>query len=88
MLPLDDVYQTISEPNYTGPDDVEIYEDDEGWSFETDLAGVKEHFGSFPFVSQFPDAFTDLYRELDDLLADGKPVRGYFPVKVILATRS
>jgi SAM-dependent methyltransferase len=88
MLPLDDVYQTISEPNYTGPDDVEIYEDDEGWSFETDLAGVKEHFGSFPFVSQFPGAFTDLYRELDDLLADGKPVRGYFPVKVILATRS
>ncbi|PKX92303.1 methyltransferase tpcM [Aspergillus novofumigatus IBT 16806] len=88
MLPLDDVHQTTPEPNYTGPDDAEIYEDDEGWSFETDLAGVKEHFESFPFVSQFPGAFTEMYRELDDLLADGKPVQGYFPVKVILATRS
>jgi trans-aconitate 3-methyltransferase len=51
-----------------------------------DLAGIREHFGSFPFVSQFPDAFMVLYHELDDLLTDGT-VEGYLPVKIILATR-
>ncbi|MCJ1399416.1 hypothetical protein MMC11_002618 [Xylographa trunciseda] len=86
MLPPEEAGRN-TEPSYTGPGDVEVHEDEEGWSFETDLAGVKEHFGSFPFVSQFPDAFTDLYRELDDLLVDGRPVEGYVPVKVILATR-
>ncbi len=77
----------IPKRNYTGPDDVEIDEDEEGWNFETDLAGVKEHFNSFPFISQFPDAFTDLYQELEGLLENGKLVKGYFPVKIILATR-
>ncbi|KAK8045577.1 hypothetical protein PG993_005601 [Apiospora rasikravindrae] len=76
-----------TDPDFTGPDDVEIFEEEEGWGFEMDLAGVKEHFGSFPFVSKFPDAFTELYRDLDALLADGRRVGGYFPAKIILATR-
>jgi hypothetical protein len=86
MLPPEEAHRD-TEPNYTGPDDVEVHADEDGWSFETDLAGLKEHFASFPFVSQFPDAFEDLYRELDHLLEDRRPVQGYFPVKIILATR-
>lgn len=86
MLPPEEAHRN-TEPSYSGPDDVEIYDDEAGWSFETDLAGVREHFGSFPFVSQFPDAFAELDRELDDLLGDGRFVKGYFPATVILATR-
>lgn len=86
MLPPEEAHPHI-EPDYTGPTDIEIYADDDAWSFETDLAGLKEHFATFPFVSWFPDAFTDLYRELDHLLEDRRPVQGYFPVKIILATR-
>ncbi|KAK6837015.1 S-adenosyl-L-methionine-dependent methyltransferase [Apiospora arundinis] len=72
---------------FTGLDDVEVFEEEAGWDFETDLEGVKAHFASFPFVSKFPDAFTELYKELDQLLADGRRVKGYFPAKIILATR-
>ncbi|KKY32364.1 putative methyltransferase type 11 [Diaporthe ampelina] len=86
MLPPEAAHQD-TEPSFTGPGDDEIFEDEDGWSFETDLAGVKEHFGSFPFISKFPDAFTELYKELDSLLADGRRVEGYYPAKIILATR-
>ena len=83
LLPPEDAH-LVTEPDFTGPDDEEIYTTEEGWSFEWDLAEVKEHFGSFPFVSQFPDAVKDLYQELDGLRG---PFKGYFPVKIILATR-
>lgn len=76
-----------SEPKYGAGDD-EKDENMDGWKFQTDLAGVKEHFGSFPFISRFPDAFTDLYTELDELLGDGGTVDGFFPVAIILATRN
>lgn len=85
MLPPEEASWN-TEPNYTGSDDVETYETDEGWAFETDLTGVKEHFNSFPFISQFPDAFADLYRELDEM-AEEAPFQGYYPAKLILATR-
>ncbi|EED18960.1 conserved hypothetical protein [Talaromyces stipitatus ATCC 10500] len=85
MLPPEFAHRN-TEPNYSEGDN-EMDEDMDGWTFETDLAGVKEHFGSFPFISRFPDAFTDLYKELDELLADGRTVEGYFPVTIILATR-
>ncbi|KAK3382220.1 S-adenosyl-L-methionine-dependent methyltransferase, partial [Lasiosphaeria ovina] len=87
MLPPEEAHRAAAEPSYAGPADVDVREDEPGWSFETDLAGVREHFGSFPFISQFPDAFAGLYAELDALLAGGKRVEGYFPVKIILATR-
>lgn len=76
------------QPSYTGPEDVLLYEDEDGWKFEAGLAGVKAHFGSFPFVSQFPNAFEDLYKELDTMMADGRIVKGCFPAMIILATRS
>ncbi|TPX09871.1 uncharacterized protein E0L32_008893 [Thyridium curvatum] len=86
MLPPEEAHRDV-EPNYTNPDDIEEHVDEAGWDFETDLAGLKEHFASFPFVSQFPDAFVDLYRELDQLVGSGRRVQGYFPAKIILATR-
>lgn len=85
MLPPEEAHQNL-EPNYTGPDDLEVHETDEGWEFETDLSGIKDHFNSFPFISQFPDAFTALYEELE-AMADSAPFRGYYPVKIILGTR-
>ncbi|KAG6358771.1 hypothetical protein INS49_012290 [Diaporthe citri] len=76
-----------TQPDYTGPGDVVLYENEEGWTFEADLAGVKAHFGSFPFVSQFPGAFEDLYKDLEALMAHERIAKGYFPAKIILATR-
>ncbi|ORY69638.1 S-adenosyl-L-methionine-dependent methyltransferase [Pseudomassariella vexata] len=86
ILPPEEAYRN-TEPDYTGPEDVEVFEDEEGWGFEMDLDGVKEHIGSFPFVAENTAAFTEMFRELEDLLRDGKLVRGYWPAKVILATR-
>jgi SAM-dependent methyltransferase len=86
LLPPEEAHKH-AEPNYTGPDDDSTFEDEEGWSFEADLEGVKEHMNSFPFLAQNPDAFTDLFLELDRLLGDGGSVRGYWPAKIILATR-
>ncbi|TVY84602.1 Methyltransferase ptaH [Lachnellula suecica] len=87
LLPPEDAHLN-TEPNYTGSDDVEVFEDEEGWSFETDLEGVKEHMCSFPFVAENLEAFTELFLELENLLQDGRLVRGYWPAKIILATRS
>ncbi|KAJ5816546.1 Methyltransferase type 11 [Penicillium robsamsonii] len=74
------------EPDY-GAGDHDSHEEMEGWTFETDLQGVTEHFGSFPFISRFSDALADLFQELNELLASEKTVKGYFPVMIILATR-
>lgn len=85
LLPPEEAHRN-KEPNYTGPDDVEVFEDEQGWNFETDLEGVKEHIGSFPFIEADPTAFTDLFKELEVLVGQ-KKVQGYWPAKVILATR-
>ncbi|KAJ5592635.1 S-adenosyl-L-methionine-dependent methyltransferase [Penicillium hordei] len=76
-----------TEPNFTGPDDEVLFEDEEGWSFEKDLDGIKEHFCSFPFVAENLAVLAGLFAELDELLGDGRVVRGYFPAQIILATR-
>lgn len=86
VLPPEEASRDI-QPSYTCPEDVLLYENEDGWKFEAGLAGVKAHFGSFPFVSQFPNAFEDLYKELDILMADGRIVKGCFPAMIILATR-
>ncbi|KAL2808477.1 S-adenosyl-L-methionine-dependent methyltransferase [Aspergillus granulosus] len=85
MLPPELAHKN-TEPDYSVKD-TKKEETMDGWTFQTDLAGVKEHFDSFPFISRFPDAFTDLYKELDELLGDGRTVKGYFPVTIVLATR-
>jgi SAM-dependent methyltransferase len=86
LLPPENAHLNI-EPNHTGADDEILFEDEKGWSFEKDLNGVKEHICSFPFVSENLDAFTDLFVELDDLLGDGRLVRGCWPAKIVLATK-
>ena len=86
LLPPEDVHRN-TEVNHTGVDDEEIFEDEEGWGFETDLNGVKEHMCSFPFVADNLEACKELFAELENLLGDGRLVRGYWPAKLILATR-
>lgn len=51
------------------------------------MDGVKERFASIPFSAEDPAAFTELWRELERLVGDERPIMGYWPAKVILATR-
>ncbi|ORX99969.1 hypothetical protein BCR34DRAFT_676720 [Clohesyomyces aquaticus] len=64
----------MDEPLHSGPNDVELFEKEEGWDFATDLNGVREHIASFPSgrISR---------------VVGEKPVRGHWPAKIILATR-
>ncbi|KAL9094348.1 MAG: hypothetical protein Q9165_003489 [Trypethelium subeluteriae] len=86
LLPPEQAYRN-TEPDHTGSDDDVVFEDEDGWSFETDLNGVREHMCSFPFISGNFGAFKELFGELEVLLGDGRPIRGYWPAKIILAIR-
>ncbi|KAI1328252.1 S-adenosyl-L-methionine-dependent methyltransferase [Xylariaceae sp. FL0255] len=86
FLPPDLPYKS-TEPLYTGPDDAESFEDEDGWSFKTDLAGVKDHMCSFPPISDHISSFDDEFKQLERLIGEDTVVRGYWPAKVILATR-
>lgn len=77
----------VSEPIHTGPSEVETFESDEGWGFEFDLNNFKEHFASFPLSDGDPDAFVELWQEVEDLIRDGSRLDGVFPAHLILATR-
>ncbi len=83
--PLPPEIQVI-EPLHTGANDIEVTEREEGWSFVTDLDGVREHILSFPFAREDPEAFAELWREMEDVIND-RPVKGHWPAKIILATR-
>ncbi|KAF2111969.1 S-adenosyl-L-methionine-dependent methyltransferase [Lophiotrema nucula] len=86
MLPPD-FAQANNEPNHIGTQDKISITEEDGWSFEMDLDGVKEHMLSFPFVADYKSSFTDLFAELDHLLSGGAKASGVFPARVILATR-
>lgn len=86
LLPPEDFHRN-SEIKHTGIDDEEIFEDEEGWGFETALKGVKEHMCSFPFIAENLEACEELFAELETLLGDGRLVQGYWPAKIMLATR-
>jgi hypothetical protein len=86
LLPPEEAHRN-QEPNYSGPDDVDVFEEEDGWDFEANLEGVQEHIRSFPFASADTAAFEDLFLELENLLGDGRTVKGYWPAKIILATR-
>lgn len=86
MLPPESAHKN-TEPNHTGITDVDIHETEQGWQFEMGVQEIKDHFNSFPFISRYPEEFTDLYREIDEILSGGKTAKGYFPAKLILATR-
>ena len=85
-LPPEDVHRN-TEVNHTGIDDEESFENEEGWSFETDLNGVMEHMCSFPFIADNLEACKELFAELKTLLDDRSLVRGYWPAIIVLATR-
>lgn len=76
-----------SEPIYTGVNDIETFEVEDGWRFAWGLDDFKEHFGSFPHSKEDPLAFTELWEELGGLLRSGSRLSGVFPAKIILATR-
>ncbi|EMD66889.1 hypothetical protein COCSADRAFT_282588 [Bipolaris sorokiniana ND90Pr] len=86
MLPASKTHLN-TEPNHTGPDDVDVFEEEAGWEFEMDRAGVREHALSFPFISDQSPAMARLFDELDSMLAPGTSARGRWPAKIILATR-
>lgn len=73
------------EPSHTGLNDVELFEEEEGWDFVTDLNGLREHIESFPFGTDF-GVFEDLWKEMGDIVKD-YPVTGHWPAKIILATK-
>ncbi len=52
-----------------------------------DTAAIKEHFATFTLVASRPEAFGDIYNELDGVLPDGKLAKGHFLADLILATR-
>ena len=76
----------IDEPWYTGANDVEVWEQEEGWSFVTDMSGVREHVASFPFAKDGSEDLESFWREMEDV-AGQKPIEGHWPAKIILATR-
>ena len=76
-----------TEPSYIGPGDVEVWEEEEGWSVKTDLDGITSHFASFPFSTLDPSSYKELWEELGQLLKGGRLVEAYFPATIILATR-
>ena len=69
-----------------GPNDKIVAEDEPGWSFKTDLEGLREQFATFPFAAQEPAAFESLWEELATMLSDGKVVEGVWPARILLAT--
>ena len=75
----------MDEPLHTGPNDIEVFEREDGWNFVTDLNGVREHIATFPFARDF-GVFADLWQEVESIVGD-QPVKGSWPAKIILATR-
>ncbi|KAM5453565.1 hypothetical protein MaudCBS49596_002768 [Microsporum audouinii] len=75
----------VDELVYTGVDDVEVFAQEDGWDFVTDLEGMREHLLSFPFVKEDP-GFGKLWQEMEGVIGDGR-VKGTWPAKIILATR-
>ncbi|KAJ4389523.1 hypothetical protein N0V93_006993 [Gnomoniopsis smithogilvyi] len=77
------------EPNHTGPDDVQAFENETGWAFEMDASEVLEHMLSFPFVDPSSTVIDTLLRGVNTLAAQGNGTakfRGWWPAKLILAT--
>lgn len=77
------------EPNHTGPDDIQTFEDEEGWAFEMERSEVLEHMLSFPFVDPSSAAVDALLKEVSALMSEGDGTarfRGWWPAKLILAT--
>lgn len=66
------------EASYAGPTDVVVWEEEEGWSVEMSLEGIKAHFASFPFSELDPAADEQLWEELKARLTSGQLVKVTF----------
>lgn len=79
-----------TEPNHTGPDDIETFEDEDGWKFSMNTQEVVEHMLSFPFVNTKSSMIDTLLKRVSGLTAEGDDssarFRGWWPAKLILAT--
>ena len=73
----------VVQPVCTGVDDFNISESEAGWSFVTNLDGIREHIESFPFGREVPD---DLWQEMKQATRE-QAIKGHWPAKIILATR-
>ncbi|GIK02920.1 hypothetical protein Aspvir_006985 [Aspergillus viridinutans] len=60
----------VTDPDFSGPSDVVVYETDEEWRFQTDFEGFLQHFRSFPHAGVNPAAFTGLLQELKHLVGE------------------
>ncbi|KAJ5769691.1 hypothetical protein N7520_004250 [Penicillium odoratum] len=78
----------VTDPDFTGPNDVLVDERDEEWRFELSLETFQEHFRSFPHAARDPETFAPLWKEVEDLVRQGHRLDGYWPVALILATRN
>ncbi|GIC90440.1 methyltransferase tpcM [Aspergillus udagawae] len=79
--------QEVTDPDFSSPSDVVVYETDDEWRFQTDFEGFLQHFRSFPHAGANPAAFTGLLQELKDLVGEGRHLHGCWPATLILATR-
>jgi SAM-dependent methyltransferase len=86
MLPPEEESQ-VTEPSHVGIEDEAIDDVEDGWGFEMDLENVKQHMLSFPFIADYEAALSVSFGRLEELLEDGKKVKGVFPARIILATR-
>lgn len=70
-----------------GPNDKIIAEREGEWRFKVGIKGLREQFEACPFAPLEPAAFEEDWKELEDLMKDGREVEGVWPAAVLLATR-
>ncbi|KAK4962447.1 hypothetical protein LTR10_000073 [Elasticomyces elasticus] len=87
MVPPDLAEAGKYERSSAGPNDVHCVEEMQGWAFETDLQGIKDQLASLAFPKEEPAAFDGLWREMEEVMKDGRRVKGWWPSRLILATR-
>ncbi|KXL50314.1 hypothetical protein M433DRAFT_432498 [Acidomyces richmondensis BFW] len=87
LLPPELVDQVLQEPSRVGSHDEITFEQDASWKFRTNLNGIWQHFQTFAFSQEDPNAFTELWKEMEMEMKDGREVEGWWPANVILATR-
>ena len=69
------------------PDDQIIESDDSDWYTDFDLQHLRDEFDTLPFAALEPTAFDSLWAEMENIMRGGRIVRGFWPARIILATR-
>jgi len=88
LLPEDLMREVESPPPIrVGPNDEIITNHEPGWEFKTDIQGIRDQFNSMSFAASEPEAYVGIWREMEELIGDGREVEGWWPARVFLATR-